>query len=163
IHQKELALRHRLEAARWQAEAQIQEARTEAERLRAQADQEGRTAAEACYQQGIEQARREAEALVTAAPARHQCHPRRHTHPQRAPARSTVTVSLRSSGALLAFTSPLAPRGRAMDRKNKSPFCAVTPPHVSPCGTPRQRRGRWSQSRWQRLPPRLAARRSAAR
>lgn len=67
IHQRELALRHQLEAARRQAEAQIQEAGAEAERLRAQADQEGRTAAEACYQQGLEQARREAEALVTAA------------------------------------------------------------------------------------------------
>ena len=64
IHQKELALRRRLEAARRQVEDQIQEARAEAERLRAQADQEGRAAAEACYQQGIEQARREAEAVA---------------------------------------------------------------------------------------------------
>lgn len=67
IHQQELALRHRLEAARRQAEAQIQAARTEAEQMQAQADQEGRAAAETCYQQGLEQARREAEALMTAA------------------------------------------------------------------------------------------------
>ena len=69
IHQKELALRHRLEAARRQAEAQIQAAGAEAERLMAQADQEGRAAAETCYQQGLEQAHREAETLVTAAQA----------------------------------------------------------------------------------------------
>lgn len=69
IHQHELALRHRLEAARRQAESQIQEARAAAERLIAQADQEGRAAAEACYQQGIEQAQRQAEAIVTAAQA----------------------------------------------------------------------------------------------
>lgn len=67
IHQKELALRRRLEEARRQAEARIQAAREEAERVIAQADQEGRVAAESCYQQGMAQARREAEAIVTAA------------------------------------------------------------------------------------------------
>jgi len=83
IHQQELALRRRLEAARRQAAAQIQEAHEEAARLQAQADQEGRMAAETCYQQGIEQARREAEAIMTAAQEeamalRHRTLPRLH-------------------------------------------------------------------------------------
>jgi len=69
IYQQELALRRQVEAARRQAEIQIQEASAEAERLLAQADQEGRAAAEAYYQQGLEQARREAEAMVAAAQA----------------------------------------------------------------------------------------------
>ncbi len=67
IHQKELALRRRLEEARRQAESRMQATREEAARNIGQADQEGRAAAEVYYQQEIEQARREAEAVVTAA------------------------------------------------------------------------------------------------
>jgi vacuolar-type H+-ATPase subunit H len=67
INQKELDLRHRVEEAHRQAEAQIQAAREEAEQTIAQADRAGQAEAKALYQRGIEEAQQEAEAIVTTA------------------------------------------------------------------------------------------------
>jgi len=67
INQKEVALRHRVELANTQAEAQLLAAHKEAKQIIAQADREGRTKAETLYQQGVEEAGREAEAIVAAA------------------------------------------------------------------------------------------------
>ena len=69
INQKELELRHRIEQANTQAEAQILAAKEEAKQIIAQADREGRTEAETLYRRGVEEARREAESIVAAAHA----------------------------------------------------------------------------------------------
>ena len=67
INQKELELRHRIEAARRKFEAQIQTAREEAKQIVAQADRAGQAEAELLYERGIEEARQESETIVTAA------------------------------------------------------------------------------------------------
>lgn len=67
INQKELELRHRVEAAQQQLDIRLQAARDEAKQQIAQAEQAGRTEAEALYEQRLEEARREAEAIVAAA------------------------------------------------------------------------------------------------
>ncbi|MEW5958683.1 MAG: V-type ATPase subunit subunit G family protein [Chloroflexota bacterium] len=67
INQKELELRRRVEAAQGQAEARLQAAHQEAQKIMAQAEQEGRTEAEAIFQRGVEEARQQAEAIVAAA------------------------------------------------------------------------------------------------
>jgi vacuolar-type H+-ATPase subunit H len=69
IHQKEADLRHRLEGARQKAEVSLQAAREEAQRIVAQAEQEGRAEAKAFFEQGLEVAQREAEAILTTAQA----------------------------------------------------------------------------------------------
>ena len=67
INKKELDLRRRVEEAHGQAEAQIQAAHEEAQKVIAQANREGQVEAEAIFQQGVEEARQQAEAIVAAA------------------------------------------------------------------------------------------------
>lgn len=67
IHQKETALRLRLEEARQQAEASVQTARDEARNLVTQADQQGRAEAKAFFEQGLVAVQQEAEAILSAA------------------------------------------------------------------------------------------------
>lgn len=67
ISQKELELRRRLEAAHRQAEARLQAAQAEVEKIIAQAERDGRAEAEAIFQRGVAEARQQAEAIVAAA------------------------------------------------------------------------------------------------
>ncbi|MBI1880900.1 MAG: hypothetical protein HYR94_22200 [Chloroflexi bacterium] len=69
IHQKEIVLQRRVEAARQQAEVGLQAAREEARRMAAQAEQEGQAEAKAFFEQGLEAAHLEAEAILIAAQA----------------------------------------------------------------------------------------------
>lgn len=69
IHQKELELKRRIEAAQERMESRLQAAREAAARTIAQAEQTGKSEAEALYKQGLESARREAEAILAAAQA----------------------------------------------------------------------------------------------
>ena len=67
ISQKELELRRRLEAAHRQAEARLQVAQAEAQKIIAQAERDGRAEAEAIFQRGVDEARQQAETIVAAA------------------------------------------------------------------------------------------------
>jgi len=69
ISQKELELRRRLEAAHRQAEARLQAAQVEAQKIITQAERDGRAEAEAIFQRGVDEARQQAEAIVAAAHA----------------------------------------------------------------------------------------------
>lgn len=67
ISKKELELRHRVEEADRQAEAQIQAAREQVRNVIAQADREGQAKAEAIFQHGVDEARQQAKAIVAEA------------------------------------------------------------------------------------------------
>ncbi len=67
IHHKEAELRHRLEAARQQAEVRLQAAREEARQIVTEAEQAGRVEAKNFFDQGIAAAQQEAQAILAVA------------------------------------------------------------------------------------------------